>query len=277
MKTKLDEVGIWSEIKLEIVRAYASEYSKIMSRQPAIRRYIYIDAFAGPGIHLSRRSGNYVNGSPLNALLVQPPFTEFHFIDADNDRVAQLNGLVSGQSNVFTHSGDCNAILPKDVFPRARYEDYARALCLIDPYNINLEWSVVHQAGQMRSIEIFLNFMVMDMNMNILRRNPKKAESAQIDRMNRFWGDDSWRKLMYDSSGNLFGEDEKIARGNEVLAEGYRQRLLGAAGFKYVPKPLPMRNKIGATVYYLFFASPNKTGNKIVEHIFEKYRNQGKI
>ena len=277
MKTKLDEVGIWSEIKLEIVKAYASEYSKIMSKQPTIRRHIYIDAFAGPGIHLSRQSGNYVNGSPLNALLVQPPFTEFHFIDADKKRVARLNDLVGRQSNVFTHPGDCNAILPKDVFSRARYEDYARALCLIDPYNIDLEWRVVHQAGQMRSIEIFLNFMVMDMNMNVLRKNPEKAESAQIDRMNRFWGDDSWRKLMYDSSGNLFGEDEKVTRGNEVLAEGYRQRLLDVAGFKYVPKPLPMRNTKGATVYYLFFASPNKTGNKIVEHIFEKYRNQGKI
>lgn len=277
MKTKLDEVGIWSEIKLEIVRAYASEYSKIISKQPTIRRHIYIDAFAGPGIHLSRQSGNYVNGSPLNALLVQPPFTEFHFIDADKKRVARLNGLVGRQSNVFTHPGDCNAILPKDVFSRARYEDYARALCLIDPYNIDIEWNVVYQAGQMRSIEIFLNFMVMDMNMNVLRKNPEKAEAAQIDRMNRFWGDSSWRKLMYDSSGNLFGEDEKVDRGNEVLAEGYWQKLLDVAGFKYVPKPLPMRNTKGATVYYLYFASPNKTGNKIVEHIFEKYRNQGKI
>ncbi|HEV2498379.1 MAG TPA: three-Cys-motif partner protein TcmP [Terriglobia bacterium] len=276
MKTKLDEVGIWSEIKLEIIRAYASEYSKIMSKQPKIRRHIYIDAFAGAGIVLSRESGNYVPGSPLNALLVQPPFTEFHFIDADKNRVEQLTSLVEGQSNVFTHSGGCNIILPKDVFPRARFEDYARALCLIDPYNIDLGWSVVYQAGQMGSIEIFLNFMVMDMNMNVLRKNPEKANSAQVERMNRFWGVNSWRELMYDSSGNLFGEDEKVYRGNEVLAEGYRRRLLDVAGFKYVPKPLPMRNTRGATVYYLFFASPNKTGNKIVEYIFEKYRNQGK-
>jgi hypothetical protein len=32
-----------------------------------------------------------------------------------------------------------------------------------------------------------------------------------------------------------------------------------------------MKNSSGATVYYLYFASPNATGKKIVEHIFQKY------
>ena len=42
-----------------------------------------------------------------------------------------------------------------------------------------------------------------------------------------------------------------------------------------VPEPIPMRNKTGAVVYYLFFASPNKTGAKIVKDIFNTYRNRG--
>jgi three-Cys-motif partner protein len=60
-----DVVGIWSEIKVEIVRAYATEYSKIMSAHKF--RHLYIDAFAGPGVNLSRTSGEYIPGSPLNA------------------------------------------------------------------------------------------------------------------------------------------------------------------------------------------------------------------
>jgi hypothetical protein len=36
-----------------------------------------------------------------------------------------------------------------------------------------------------------------------------------------------------------------------------------------------MKNSIGRTIYYLFFASPNPTANKIVEYIFNKYRNKG--
>jgi hypothetical protein len=36
-----------------------------------------------------------------------------------------------------------------------------------------------------------------------------------------------------------------------------------------------MRNTRGAVVYYLFFASPNRTGDKIVRDIFNKYRDRG--
>jgi hypothetical protein len=31
-------------------------------------------------------------------------------------------------------------------------------------------------------------------------------------------------------------------------------------------------NGLGFTIYYLFFASPNQTGKKIVEDIFRKHR-----
>jgi hypothetical protein len=35
-----------------------------------------------------------------------------------------------------------------------------------------------------------------------------------------------------------------------------------------------MRNRKNATVYYLFFASQNKTGAKIARAIMKKYANQ---
>ena len=130
------------------------------------------------------------------------------------------------------------------------------------------------QAGKMGTVEIFLNFMIMDINMNVLRNDPGNVDPIQTARMNRFWGDESWRTVMYDNTGNLFGWDEKVA-GNEALAEAYRKRLREVAGFKFVPAPVPMKNSIGRTIYYLFFASPNPTANKIVEYIFNKYRNKG--
>lgn len=36
-----------------------------------------------------------------------------------------------------------------------------------------------------------------------------------------------------------------------------------------------MRNRMGATVYYLFFASPKPVARKMVQAIFAKYRNRG--
>jgi len=112
------------------------------------------------------------------------------------------------------------------------------------------------------------------MNMNVLLHDPEKVDPRQVARMNRFWGDDSWRTGVYESSGNLFGWEEKVGT-NEMLAEAYRKRLREVGGFQYVPEPMPMRNRTGNTIYYLFFASPNATGKKIVEAIFNKYRNRG--
>jgi three-Cys-motif partner protein len=174
------------------------------------------------------------------------------------------------------HQGDCNEILLSDVFPRARYEDRRRALCLLDPYNINLSWDVVAKAGHMKSVEIFVNFMVMDMNMNVLLRDPSKARDSDVARMNRFWGDRSWSQVTYEVNrqSSLFGETEqvKVEDANEKIAEAYRRRLVDVAGFGFTPRPLRFVNSLGRTIYYLFFASPNKTGEKIVEDIFGKYR-----
>lgn len=51
---EFDEIGCWSEIKLEILRKYAPAYTTILSRQSAIKGYHYIDGFAGYGIHKSK-------------------------------------------------------------------------------------------------------------------------------------------------------------------------------------------------------------------------------
>ena len=273
MPPEHDVIGPWSEVKLDILREYAVPYSKILSGR---FHHLYIDAFAAGGVHVSRTTGDDVPGSALIALRTEPPFNEYHFIDMSPARVDRLRRLTASRSDVDVHLGDCNEVLLRHVFPRARYEDRKRALCLLDPYNIDLLWDVVSTAGRMRSIEIFVNFMIMDMNMNVLLRNPAKASGAQVARMDRFWGDRSWREVAYERSAqrNLFGDSEevKVEDANERVAEAYRRRLIDVAGFAYVPKPLRFVNSLGRTIYYLFFASPNRTGEKIVESIFEKHR-----
>lgn len=176
---RLDEIGYWSELKLEIVRKYAAAYSTILARKAFVRAHVYIDAFAGAGVHLSKATG-----------------------------------------------------------------------------------------------EVFYNFMIMDANMNVFVRNPDRVSTDQAGRMDDVWGDNTWRTVAYRPVPSLFGDvEEKVS--NEDIAEAFRQRLQNVAGFAYVPSPLPMRNSRGATVCYLYFASPDKTGGKIVTQIFDKYRGRG--
>ncbi|GBE38848.1 hypothetical protein BMS3Bbin08_01461 [bacterium BMS3Bbin08] len=224
-------------------------------------------------MHISKSTGEFVTGSPVNALLVQPPFKEYHLIDMDSKKLELLSEITKKYSNTYIYEGDCNKLLLKEVFPRANYKDYKRALCLLDPYGLHLNWDIIYTAGQMKSIEIFLNFPIMDMNMNVLKADPCKVDPHQAARMNAFWGDESWREVAYDKTGNLFGIEEKTS--NESLAEAFRQRLNKVAGFSYVPQPMPMRNSKGSVVYYLFFASQKPVAADIVNEIFNKYKNRG--
>lgn len=271
---QFDQIGYWSEIKLEILKDYATAYSKILSapKNPSLS-HIYIDAFAGAGVHLTRSSGGFVPGSPMNALNVRPPFKEYHLIDIEPEKVESLRNLIGPRDDVFIYEGNCNQILLKKVFPRAKYEEYRRGLCILDPYGLHLDWGVIYRAGQMKTLDMFLNFPVADINRNVLWRDPGKVSVGQIARMNAFWGDESWRDDAYQSSGNLFGYPEKET--NEVVAEAFRQRLMKVAGFARVPSPLPMRNSSGAIIYYLYFASYYDTAQRIVFDIFDKYRPHG--
>ncbi len=274
MAIRFDKIGYWSEIKLDIVRKYAAAYSAIMNKQAWMRGYYYIDAFAGAGMHIAKRTQDPVPGSPLNALDVEPPFSGYHFIDLNHDKAELLREVTSDCDNVTVHEGDCNGILLDQVFPSINRAAYRRALCLLDPYGLHLDWEVVYAAGHSLAIEVFLNFPVFDMNRNVLWHASDKVAPAQVARMNAFWGDESWREAAYSKTMGLFDTiEDKLS--NEVIAQAYCERLKEVGGFQYVPKPIPMRNTKGAIVYYLFFAGPNRTGAKIVQDIFNKYENWG--
>lgn len=277
MDIKYDEIGVWSEVKLAIIREYASAYGRIMEatrrdRVPSLR-WIYIDAYAGPGYHLSETNGELVQGSPLIALNTEPAFHEYHFIDSEKSRSEQLQKLVGPRADVFIYGEDCNKVLLGNVFPRAQYGKYRRALCLLDPYNIDLTWEVIEAAGKSNSIEIFMNFMIMDINRNALRKDPDKSIPSKVAQMTRLWGDESWKNAGYDLIPNLFEQIVPHKVTNERFAEAFRQRLQEKAGFRYVPKPMPMKiTNSNSVIYYLYFASHKEAGMDIVNDIFNKYR-----
>jgi three-Cys-motif partner protein len=270
---KIDEIGPWSEVKLDILKRYAVEYSKILSNQknPSFF-HVYIDAFAGAGFHLSKTTGEMVRGSPLNALLVQPAFREYHLIDLDGDKVVGLSKIIGNRRDVFLYEGDCNRVLLEKVFPKVLRKDFRRGLCLLDPYGLTLDWNVIQTAGAMQSLDVFINFPIYDININVLHHDPETVLPMHAARMTAFWGDESWRTVAYEKSDpDLFGNVDLGKISNEKFASAFRERLMKVAGFKKVPTPLPMRNSKGSTVYYLFLASQKGTAQNIVDHIFTKF------
>lgn len=273
--SKPDSVGYWTEVKLEIVKKYAAAYATILAKQPGIKRFIYIDGFAGSGKVWSKGTQAEILGSAENALSITPRFSEYHLIDLDKTKASQLNKLKERNENIEVYEGNCNEILLEKVFPRCKFEDRARGLCLLDPYGLHVHWPVLLAAGQMKTIEIFYNFSVMDANMNVLlRRKPEKVTEKNKKRMDDVWGDRSWAQVGYIEQPSLFGSQPQKTD-NDAFATAFRKRLQKVAGFDYVPEPMPMRNSNGSIIYYLFFASCNDTGARIVKDIFDKYREMG--
>jgi len=65
----------------------------------------------------------------------------------------------------------------------------------------------------------------MDMNRNAIWRNPSAVPQDGIDRMNSFWGDESWREAAYAQhpQGNLFGAPDIVKQGNDAIVGAWRE------------------------------------------------------
>src|SRR2546426_845898 len=103
----LDEIGRWSEIKLQIIAEYAKPYSQILANQPKLY-HLYIDGFAGAGMHVSKTTGQTIAGSPLNVTSVVPRFREYHLVELSERKASRLKLLFASDNAVRVHEGDCN-------------------------------------------------------------------------------------------------------------------------------------------------------------------------
>jgi three-Cys-motif partner protein len=269
---KFEEVGVWSEVKLDIIEKYGSAYTRAFKRWPTLKKY-YIDGFSGPGRHVSKRTKEEIEGSPARALNITPPFDGFYFIDLNLQKTSHLKTLCKDRSNAHVINDDANQYL-RMLLPTIQYDKYNRALCVLDPYGLHLDWEIMELAGKSHAIDMFLNFPVMDMNRNAFWRNPENVSKDSIERMTRFWGDESWRAAAYaeDPQTNLFGPPQMIKQPNDAIVAAFAKRLQDVGGFQFVPEPLPMKNSNNAVIYYLFFACCHPVAKKIIISIFDKYR-----
>jgi three-Cys-motif partner protein len=142
----------------------------------------------------------------------------------------------------------------------------------LDPYGIHgkpLHWRTIKQIADLGTVDIFLNFPLMDINRNILRGLLANADDTAIAAFNAFWGSDDWKDIMY--RPDLFGDLDKIGN-NQKLAAAFQKRLKTVAGFEFVPEPILMQNSKGGPLYFLYFASHQSVAEKVVLDIFKKHR-----
>lgn len=284
-----DEIGEWSERKIDIVAQYARPYAKIVSKHGL--NPIYIDGLSGGGLAKRKTPKDgapslFTNSDLGNAeadetLLttamrilrdVELKFSRYYFIDANRQKTEAMRArcAVFDAQNVEIICDDVNAAFIKTALPHIRSNRKNRALCFLDPYGMHVTWRLFEAAGRSGQIETFINFPTMDIVRNILRPTPELIPPLHIERMNSLWGDDTWRSVAFKQSPGLFDTISEPISSGEAIAVAFSQRLIDKAGFKFASKPMPFRNSRNGLLYHLIFATQQPVALKIANEVMEK-------
>jgi three-Cys-motif partner protein len=272
---KEDTIGSWSVEKLELLRKYLQAYVTVLKNQSFIKGYEYIDGFAGTGKPKTRDEERYVEGSPRVALALSTPFTRYHFIEISDWRIQKIEEMKRDfpDRKIEIYPGDCNRVLCDQIIPSLPWSSYKRAIAFLDPFGMSLEWDTLKAIAGTRTIEVFVNFPVMDINRNVRLKNKNRISEESRERMDRFWGP-GWEGEIFEERQGLF-EKETVLKPQSARGLGYRYQKRLLEIFRFCTIPVVLRNSSNAPLYCLIFAGHNKTGANIAEDIFGNFEKMG--
>lgn len=142
-----------------------------------------------------------------------------------------------------------------------------RGVAFLDPYAANLNWTTVQALARTRKFDVIINFPI-DMAINRLIARNGNIRENWVQELDLCFGSHDWHDLAFEETApNLFGETEVVKRTGTAsrLLTLYHNNLKQAFG--HVSKPSLVRNTKGHPLYYLIWASSNRRGLPIADHI----------
>lgn len=289
--------GNWTEQKLEALRRYLQAYRLIFEQNEKARYFktIYIDAFAGTG---ERRIGSdsseeallfsaeefpelesYKKGSARIALDLASPFDEYIFVDKREDHANQLLATIQSQ---YAHLASRCTVLhgdgPEFMAELCRSRDWrkCRAVAFLDPYGMNVEWSLLQLIGATKAIDLWFLFPLGTGANRLLKRDAVPPKGF-ANKLTQIFGTDDWQTAFYKRSPQmgLFAENPNVIKDasfdqiGAYLIERLRTIFTGVA-----PATKALVNSRNNPMYLLCFAAGNpigaKTAVKIADHLLGK-------
>ncbi len=265
--------GFWTEVKLEVLRAYLGAFTTAMKNQDFV--LFYIDACAGSGERSEIQRAQPLlgidaevitkDGSAKIALQTEPPFDHYLFIDKNPKHCQSLNQLVEqfpGRS-VKVECGDANQLLKELSANSCWSRGGHRGVVFLDPYGLEIDWETLEAVASTRSLDVWFLFSLF----GVVRQASKdynKMEQYKKERLTRLFGTNEWEEAFYrkqKKQGLLF-EIETHTRTLNVkqIEEWVKNRL--ADCFPFVDKPLRLPKK-GPQLYSLFFCLSNDSPKAI--------------
>lgn len=279
--------GPWTISKLEVFEKYLRAYLSIFEQNERARALatIYLDGFAGSGsVTISRDRIEWkgeanneedlwpIAGSAARAHSVSPGFDKYVLVDSDSSNAEQLSEVLSsfpeksGRTKIVT--SDCNEYIPR--FVQETDWSRSRALALLDPFAMALDWSTIELLGRTRAVDLWLLFPLHAIN-RMLPRSGTLSRGWEA-KLTRFLGNEDWKTEFYKTGAqpDLFTElapDEKHVTPVGV-SKYFNARLQSAFGF-VVNEPMVLRNRLGTPIFVFMFAASNPKGGPTAVRIAE--------
>ena len=256
--------GRWTEEKLAILKKYLDAYTTALKNQPF--RLIYIDAFAGTGeVELTSADEGkkeFIEGSAKIAVDVDDkPFDEYIFVEKDQDRCIQLNSLreTYQNKNIQIENEDANDFLQNLQKNWRRY----RGVLFLDPFATEVAWATIEKIASYEALDTWILFPTSAIaRMLPLKREPDSISPEWANRLNRIYGDDSWRDLYSISPQiSLFGDEEQQRpEGIDGLIEIYKDKLTQLFDDRFLNQSRTLKNSKNSALFEFLFCVGNPNG-----------------
>lgn len=278
--------GDWTRQKLDVLRKYLDAYTTIFTSNPKAQYFhtVYVDAFAGTGYRTLAEPSEaplftelsepdpqaFLQGSARIALELEKPFGEYLFIEKQADHVAELERLREAfpDRRIRIEQGDANHVL-RAWIQRTDWRR-TRAVVFLDPYGMQVEWSLIKAIADTRAIDLWLLFP-LGIAVNRLLTKEAPPPRAWEEKLTRFFGTDAWRDRFYQRQTDIFGNRVETKLANAASIKQFFIERLATIFAKVAPNPLVLTNSNRNPLYLFCFAAGNPKGAstalKIAQHI----------
>ncbi|MEM3553648.1 MAG: three-Cys-motif partner protein TcmP [Candidatus Bathyarchaeia archaeon] len=214
----------WTILKLSILAYYIDLYTVIIKSR--YEHAFYLDLCAGCGLNRIEETGDIVLGSACIAdriPRVDKKFDQLILFEQDEQRAAAIKKILP---TARVENADSNSPILTNILRGIDNVPRSHFLAFVDPEADEIYWATIETLLKTRG-DILINYMCTS-----IRRiwgNACRGEEKFIERMNRFFGDDSWRSCV--QAEDLFTIYlEKIQRHKEVVIP---IEVKGPKGFHY--------------------------------------------
>lgn len=247
--------------KLNALKAYLSITSTAMRNKGWAERY-FLDLQAGPG--KDKFGEQVVLGSPLIALVIDHPFTQYRFNELNLEANEALQKRVQASplaNRVQIYQEDVNQVVDRvceelhsqDIRAKKAGKWSTFNIAFLDPEGLELHWSTVEKLAQVTRMDLIINFSTGG-----ILRSIGRGHSQAID---QFFGTDEWQ------SNNDIIQTVSTVKRRRALIDLYRERLKQFGYYIEVDPNLggddiAVSNSKNAQVYSMIFASKHPLGDK---------------